>query len=113
MEKYMPKTVRDKISYAKKLDASMMPLCERVLLNKIRRVKFVAKMWMSTIEASPPNYSSPDFGWKFVNGDYQLLWSEGGLSPSSLDVTYECEKHDGKYCMLLLLFFDRLFLLHF
>ena len=104
MEKYMPKTDRDKISYAKKLDASMMPLCERVLVNKIRRVKFLAKMWMSTIEASPSNYSLLDFGWKFVNRDYQLLWFEGGLSPS---VT------SGKYCMLLLLFFDRLFLLHF
>ena len=31
-----PKTDGDKISCTKKLDASMMPLCERVLLNKIR-----------------------------------------------------------------------------
>ena len=44
MEKYMPKTDKDKISYAKKLGASIMPLCERVLLNKIRRVKFVAEI---------------------------------------------------------------------
>ena len=55
MEKCKPKTDGDKISCTKKLDASMMLPCERVLLNKIRRTKFVAKIWMSLIEASSPN----------------------------------------------------------
>ena len=44
MEKCKPKTDGDKISCTKKLDASMMLPCERVLLNKIRRTKFVAKI---------------------------------------------------------------------
>ena len=91
----------------------MMPTCERVLLNKIRRTKFVAKLWMSSIEALPPNVSPLNFGWKLVNRNYQLLWFEGDLSPSSFDITHKCEKHDGKYFMLLLSFFDCLFLLHF
>ena len=43
-ETYQPKTDGDKISCAKKRDASMMPPCERVLLNKIRRTEFVAKI---------------------------------------------------------------------
>ena len=68
---------------------------------------------MSRIEASRPNDSPRDLGWKLVDRNYQLLWFEGDLSPSSLDITYKCEKHDGKYCMLLLSFFDFLFLLHF
>ena len=46
----------------KKLDASLMPPCERVLLNKIRRTKFAAKIWMSSIEALPPNDSPLNFG---------------------------------------------------
>ena len=113
MEKYKPKTNGDKMSCAKKLDVSMMPPCERVLLNKIRRTKFVAKLWMSSIEASPPNDSPLDFGWKLVDRNYQLLWFEGDLRPSSLDITYEYEKHDGQYGMSLLLFSECLFLLHF
>ena len=113
MEKYKPKTNGDKMSCAKKLDVSMMPPCERVLLNKIRRTKFVAKLWMSSIEASPPNNSPLDFGWKLVDRNYQLLWFEGDLRPSSLDITYEYEKHDGQYGMSLLLFSECLFLLHF
>ena len=52
---------------------------------------------MSSIEASPPNNSPCDLGWKLVGRNYQLLWFEGDLSPSSLDITYKCEKHDGKY----------------
>ena len=51
-EKYKSKTDGDKIYCAKKPDASMMSPCERVLLNKIRRSKFLAKIWMSSIEAS-------------------------------------------------------------
>ena len=70
-------------------------------------------MWMSSIKALPSNNSSPDFGWKLVDRNYQSLWPEDELSQSSLDITYECEKHGGKYWMLLLLFFDCLFLLHF
>ena len=73
-----------------------MPPCERVLLNKIRRTKVVAKIRMSSIEASPPNDSLLDFGWKLVDRNYQLLWFEGDLSPSSLDITYKCEEHDSK-----------------
>ena len=59
-------------------------------------------MWKSSIEASPHSNSPLDFDWKLVDRNYQLLWFEGDLSLSSLDITYECEKHDGKYCMLLL-----------
>ena len=81
----------DKISYAKKLNASTIPTCERFLLNKKRRIKLAAKTWMLSIKASPPNDSPLDFGWKLVDRNYQLLWFED-LSPSSLDITYECEK---------------------
>ena len=113
METYKPITDRSNVSCAKKLNTSMMPPCERVLLNKIRRTKVVAKIWMSSIEALPPNDSPLDFGWKLVNRNYQLLWFEGDLSSSSLGITYECEKHDGTCCILLLLYFGCLFLLYF
>ena len=83
----------DKISYAKKLNASTIPPCERFSLNKKRRIKLAAKTWMPSIKASPPNDSPLDFGWKLVDRNYQLLWFED-LSSSSLDITYECEKSD-------------------
>ena len=104
MEKHKPKKNGEKISCAKKPDASMTPPSEHVLRNKIRRTKFVAKIWISSIDASPPNGSQLDIGWKLVDRSYQLLWFENELSPISLDITYECEKHDGKYCILLLPF---------
>ena len=69
----------------------MMPPCERVLLNKIRRTKFLANIWMSSIEAS----------------------FKGDLLPSSINITYKCEKHDAKYYILVLLLFDCFFLSHF
>ena len=67
------KQMRTKVLVPKKLDDSMMLPCEHVLPNKIRRAKFVAKIWMSSIEVSPPNDSPLDFGWKLVDRNYQLL----------------------------------------
>ena len=90
--------------WQKKLDASIMPPCELLLLNKTRRTEFAEKIWMSSIEASPPNKSPLDSGWKLADRNYELLWLEGDLPPSSPDITYECEKHDGKQGMFLLLF---------
>ena len=40
----------------------MMLPGERVFLNKIRRIKFDAKIWMPLIEALPPNDLPLDFG---------------------------------------------------
>ena len=51
----------------------MMLPCEHIFLNKIRRTKFVAKIWMPLIEALPPNNSPLTFGWQLVNKNYQLL----------------------------------------
>ena len=104
------KSSGDKISCAKKLDASMMLPSEHAFLNKAWRTKFVAQMLMSSIEASPPNDSPLDFSWELVDGNYQWLWFQGDLWPSWLGIRCECERHDSKYCMLLLLFFDCLFL---
>ena len=95
-----------------KILMSVLFRLERVFLNKIRRTKFAAKIWISLIETSPTNDSPLVLGWKFVNSNYQLLWFEGDLLPSSLDITCACEKHDGKYCMLLLLFFNCFFFWH-
>ena len=67
------KQMRTKVLVPKKLDDSMMLPCEHVLPNKIRRANFVAKIWMSSIEVSPPNDSPLDFGWKLVDRNYQLL----------------------------------------
>ena len=102
----------DKISYAKKLNASVMPPCERFSLNKKRRIKLVAKIWMPSIDASPPNDSPLDFGWK---------WSTETISYFGLKIYHQAhlilhtnvKKVIGKYCMLLLPFFDCLFLLRF
>ena len=60
-------------------DSSMMPPCE-------------TRLWV-----------------EICNRNYQLLWFERDLSPSSPDITYNCEENDDKYCMLLLLFFDCVF----
>ena len=74
MEKYKP-NIRwtQKIVCQKKPDASMMLPCEHIFLNKIRRTKFVAKIWMPLIEALSPNNSPLTSGWQLVNKNYQLL----------------------------------------
>ena len=79
-------------------------MLEVIFLWKSTSQKQIGKKLISSIDASPPNGSPLDIGWKLVDRNYQLLWFESDLSPVSLNITYECEKHDGKYCILLLPF---------
>ena len=80
-------------------------MLEVIFLWKSTSQKQIGKKLISSIDASPPNGSPLDIGWKLVDRNYQLLWFESDQSPISLNITYECEKHDGKILSITVAFF--------
>eukprot|EP00794_Sanderia_malayensis_P002174 gene2174-2470_t len=89
LERYKVKRDDDPISRVKKLDGSMLPPCSRVLWQKFLRTYYVAKQWISSTEATPPDVQPTDFGWKLDNGCYRLVWFDGETAPTSLEIVYD------------------------
>ncbi|KAG1689652.1 Protein disulfide-isomerase TMX3 [Nymphon striatum] len=92
LEKYRPKNENERLSYANKRDGSMLPPCQRVLQQKLRRVEMISKRWASSTSAHPPPEVPEESGWILKDGTYEILWYEGDSSPSILDVC--CDNDD-------------------
>lgn len=92
LDKFKPKKKEDRISCVKKLDGSAMPPCSRVILNKLKRTHLIASQWISSTKPHPPMMIPVDYGWKIVNGKYEIQWFEGETCPKALDVI--CSEED-------------------
>ena len=64
----------------------MMPPCSIVLLQKIRRTRFVTRKWSSAPRAHPPNDSPQEWGWNEQDGKLMIHWFDGEPAPTSLNV---------------------------
>ena len=54
LRKYETKNLSKSLTKIKKLDATTLPPCCKVLHNNILRAKFASSMWVSSILSSPP-----------------------------------------------------------
>lgn len=86
LDKYRPKKGEEQIAKVRKLDASMMPPCKRVMWNKFRRTQLIARRWLSTADPHPPDDNPEDFGWKLQDGNYKINWFDGDTLPNIMEV---------------------------
>ena len=63
-----------------------MPPCKKVLTEKIMNTKFVARKWMTLVEALQPVWCTSSFGWKLDNGVCAIKWYDGEVARRSLDI---------------------------
>ena len=70
----------------KSFDGSRMPPCKKVFNEKIKRTKFVAKKWMTSVDALQPVWWPSDFEWKLDDGKYTIKWYDGEVAPRCLDI---------------------------
>ena len=77
LRKYETKNLSKSPRKIKKLDANTQSPCSKVLHNKILRTKFLSSVWVSATLSSPPQIDPESFGWKLVNGLYQISWFDG------------------------------------
>ena len=99
--KYKTKDESQSVTKVKSFDGSCMPPCKKVLTEKIKRTKFVARKWMTSVDALQPVWCPSDFGWKLDDGKYTIKWYDGEVAPRCLDIVCTdgtTEDETGWYC---------------
>ena len=74
------------IADVKSMDGSAMPPCYRVMLEKIKRIAFVASRWCTSTMPIEPAVYPEDHGWVLQDGKYKIKWFDGEAAPRSLDI---------------------------
>ena len=65
--------------------ASLMPLCQPVLLQKIKRTNLVMSIWKYAHLSTPPTILDPERnGWTLIANKYYPKWFDGETSPSDI-----------------------------
>ena len=70
--KYKTKDENQSVTKVKSFDGNCMPSCKKVLTEKIKRTKFVARKWMTSVDALQPLWCPSDFEWKLDDGKYTI-----------------------------------------
>ena len=63
-----------------------MPPCKNVLTEEIKRTKFAARKWMTSVDVLQPGWCPSYFGWKLDDGKYTIKWYDGEVAPRCLDI---------------------------
>ena len=93
-QKYQQKEATERLSFVKKYDGSLLPPCRRVLKEKIKRTQLVAKKWISSVDAHPPNDEREGFGWLLGDHKFNVKWYDGKTTPKLLDIILEDDNDD-------------------
>ena len=92
MNKYKPSNASSPLDKIKGIDASMLPPCKDVLLQKFARCNYVAYLWKHAHLRHPlENMQPTDHGWKEVNGVLEPVWFIGSQMPTVLSDTMELD----------------------
>ena len=76
------------LSEVKKMDASSLSPCQRVLREKIARTHYICRLWRSSIFSSPPAAPTPETsGWNLEDNQYKIKWFDGYLAPNAIDIS--------------------------
>ena len=73
------KTRKNDFQSIKGCDASLMPLCGTVLLEKIKRPNFVMRIWKYA------HFYPENIGWKLIDSNYYPKWFVGDMSPPDMN----------------------------
>ena len=91
-QKYKPTDPDMPLEKIKGLDASMLPPCKNVLVQKLARCNYVAYLWKHAHLRDPLEDIQPtDHGWKKVNGVFVPLWFTCSQMPTVFSETMEPE----------------------
>ena len=83
-QKYAPNNENDPLMSISGMHPYLMPPCHNVLLQKIKRANFVAKLWKSANQAVPIQSSPVGSGWLLEDNVYRIHWYEGDQVPRNL-----------------------------
>jgi len=81
---YAPKDENDPLTKIKGANPSSMPPRLRVLINKIKRANYVARLWRRADRRSPVSSLPDGHSWELRDGAYHLNWFDGEQVPRSV-----------------------------
>ena len=92
LTKYNPNndSLVDKV---RKLDSATLPPCSRVLLKKLKRSSYIARLWGNCLNANPRDQDVLYFSWKMKDGHHNIQWFDGDAAPKIVDVVHQCESN--------------------
>ena len=85
LKKYQPKhdALLDSM---RKTDTVFLPTRKKVLIQKIKRSIYVARLWRNCFLPNPQDQDVESFGWKLEeDGHYTLHWFDGEAAPRIVD----------------------------
>ena len=85
-DKYRKKDENQSVTKVRSFYGSLMPPRKKVLSEKIKRTKFVARKLMTSVDALQPVWYPFDVGWKLDDGKYAVKWYDGEVAPRFLDI---------------------------
>ena len=94
LEKYKPRS-DGRLSCSGKMDASLMPPCKKVLVEKVKRAHLIARRWTSAPYPCPPPDCPEEAGWQHCDGEFKILWFEGDPLPHTVDILYKDHDEEG------------------
>ncbi len=78
-------TSKDILKVNKSLDNRRMPPCEKVLIEKVKRLKYVCSVWCNATLAEPTTLDPLNFGWQQIEDQLAPLWFQGAAAPDSIN----------------------------
>ena len=97
LEKYRPKKKGVIISCVRRMDASTLPPCSRVLAEKVKRVNYICNIWCNATLANPPNLLPENCGWVLEDNAFRIKWFEGDTSPTDVEVICQDQEDEDAY----------------
>ena len=85
-DKCKKKDENQSVPKVKSFDGSRMSPCKNVLTEKIKRIKCVARKWMTSVDALQPVWCPSGFGWKLDDGKYTIKCHDREVAPRCLDI---------------------------
>ena len=92
MKNYRPKDPDYPLENIKGIEPSMLPPCQDVLNQKMKRCNFVSYMWKHAHLKDPmKDIQAKDHGYQEENGTISIKWYVGSHMPSNLAGTIEVD----------------------
>lgn len=66
-------------------DACNLPPCQSELLQQVLRTRFIACLWSNAHNAKIIDLLPTDYGWKIVNGKFEMIWFTGDQLPKAYE----------------------------
>ena len=77
------------VDKVRKLDFVILPWCFRVLLKKMKRLSYIARLWRNCLSVNPQDQIILFFDWR--DDHYNIQCFDGDAAPKIADVDRQCE----------------------